>query len=373
VTEAALFESFSFTNSASLIWLFLLIPLAFLYFLHYKRCFPVIARLISDVDGGVSNTKSLAARALLRRYLFSSFFFLLFVAALLFALAGPRMGSRLVREFRRGCDIVLAFDISRSMNVRDVGAKRGMETAGTDKTGNSAAPSRLERSIIIAREFVEASDDLMLMANLAPSGKSIFLRFALALGKGGGVLAVPVSTDSEAVLPVLDAISSALMTSRGTNLEQLIDAAATGFVESSPASRQIILFTDGEGLSGQLSAAAARAARADITIIAVGVGSEFGALIPESRQPAAGGKNVTVRSFLHSDTLRSAVEHSGGVYIDGNSSDAVRLIAEKIFPLAESSSWVFREESGALTHIFIIAALIFLAVSVLLTQRYKQN
>jgi Ca-activated chloride channel family protein len=363
LTGAAGFASLSFTNSALLVWLFSLIPVTLFFFLHYRRYFPVISRLISGIyhDSGTS-AKTPAARALLRRYLLSSLFFLLFVTMTICALAGPRMGNRLVREFRRGCDVVLALDISRSMVVRDAGSG-----AGTNGTGG--APSRLERSITIARDFVEASGDLTLMANLAPGGKNIFLRFALALGKGSGILAVPVSTDGEAVLPVLDAVSTSIMTSRGTNLEQLIDAALTGFVESSPASRQIVLFTDGESLSGQTAAAVTRAAQADIMMIAVGVGSVFGALIPESAVPSAGGRNVMVRSYLHDNALRSAVERAGGIYIDGNSDDAVRLLAEKIFPLAESSSWVFREESGSLTHIFILAGLVFLAVSVLITQR----
>jgi Ca-activated chloride channel family protein len=363
LTGPAFFEGLSFANDASLIWLLILFPVAALFFLHFRRYFPVISRLISGVyDENETGARTPALSVLLWRYILSSLFFLLFIAATICALAGPRMGNRLVREFRRGCDVVLALDISRSMNVRD-----------TDNSANrtDSTPSRLERSIEIARDFIEAGNDLNLMANLAPGGKNIFLRFALALGKGNGILAVPVSTDSEAILPVLDAVSSSIMTSRGTNLEQLIDAAAAAFVESSPASRQIILFTDGESLSGQTSAAVIRAAQADVTVIAVGVGSEFGALIPESERPSEGGKNVTVRSYLRESALRNAVEHGGGGYIDGNSDDAVRNIAEKIFPLAESSSWVFREESGSLTHLFIIAGLIFLAVSILLTQRYR--
>jgi Ca-activated chloride channel family protein len=339
----------AFNEPDLLIWLFALIPLSVLMFFHYKRRFPLVSRLISRDSYQEASSK------LRLRYLFSSIFFLLSFAAQISALANPRMGSRLVREFQRGCDLVLAIDISRSMNIRD---SPSLETETETETA-----TRLERSVWIAQNLVEVSGN--------PVGNSILLRFGLAIGKGQGVLAVPVSSDSEAVLSILDALSSSTMSSRGTNLEKLLDAAASGFLENSPAGRQVILFTDGESLAGSLSQSVERLARNDISLIAVGIGSSYGALIPENGDTLAGGESIMVRSSLHADTLRNAAERGGGDYIDGNRDDAVKLIAEKIFPLAENSSWVYREESGAIWHLFVIAGLIFLLLSMSMRKTFS--
>jgi Ca-activated chloride channel family protein len=295
-------------------------------------------------------------------------FFLMFIATVIFALAGPRMGSKLVREFRRGCDIVLAIDISRSMNIRDARAIPGSKDESGDTESGTAA-SRLERSLWIAKSLIEASGNYTLHSGYS-TGDEVFLRFALALGKGSGVLAVPLSNDAETLFAALNSLSASSMTSRGTNLEQLLDAAVTGFVDTSPAGRQIILFSDGETLSGSISAAAERAARENIPIIAVGAGSTYGALVPSSGESAApgGGENTMVRSYLHEEALRQMVERAGGVYIDGNANDAVNQIIEKVFPRAKNASWMFREEASELWHFFVLAALAFLALSALSTQ-----
>ncbi|MDR3300944.1 MAG: VWA domain-containing protein [Spirochaetaceae bacterium] len=334
-----------FNEPDVLIWLFMLIPLSVWMFFHYKRRFPLVSRFISRD----SNQEDLSK--LRPRYLFSSIFFLLFFAAELGALANPRMGSRLVREFQRGCDVVLAMDISRSMNIQDSAFMEG------------GAATRLERSREIAQNLVLESGNL--------AGNSILLRFGLALGKGRGVLAMPVSADSEAVLSILDALSSSTMSSRGTNLEQLLDAAASGFLENSPAGRQVILFSDGESLAGSLSQSAERLTRNDISLITVGIGSAYGALIPENADTPTGGESTMVRSSLHADTLHSAAARGGGAYIDGNRDDAVKLIAEKIFPLAENSSWVYREEFSAIWHLFVIAGLVFLLLSMAMKKTFS--
>ena len=332
----------------------LLIPVALLFFIHYQRRFPVISAFLSGREG--NREKKRQSFWLTLRYLFSSFFFLLALACMLGALAGPRIGSRLVREFRRGCDVVLAIDISRSMTVRDCAPVS--ESAGK-------ASSRLERALWIARNLVLASEDPALMANLAPGGAPVLIRFALCFGKGQSVLAVPLTSDTNAVLAAFEALSSDVMTSRGTNLENLIDTAADAFLDNAPTSRQIILLSDGEALSGSLSQAVERAKMKDITIYAAGLGSASGALVPEKE--TQNSTTTLVRSFLHAEVLRTAVERRGGAYIDGNSPDILKLIVEKILPLAGDSSWVFREEAGEQWHILVITGLICLLVSVLLT------
>ena len=187
------------------------------------------------------------------------------------------------------------------------------------------------------------------------------------MGKGRGVLAVPLTEDTEAVSGVLDALSSDMMSSRGTNLEHLIGAAETAFLDNAPAGRQIILFSDGDDLSGSLAHAVERAKLKDITVCAVGLGSISGAPVP-----ASPGESALIRSSLHADALRGAVERCGGLYIDGNRADAPRLLAEAVIPSAGSSSWVFREEAASYWHVFVMLGIVFLCVSMSFRLKRRQ-
>ncbi|MDR1411742.1 MAG: VWA domain-containing protein, partial [Spirochaetaceae bacterium] len=249
----------NFENPRALGALLLLLPLALAMIAHYLRRRRALLFFEKDASVGpaVGLAGSLAggrARAgkIRFRYWVSSLAFLAFFFFTALALAGPRWGIRLVPEFRRGIDAVLAFDLSRSMDARD-------STAGI---------SRLERAAAIARDTV-AGDPVS-----APETAGI--RFAAAVSKGQGILAVPLTHDAEALSGFLAGLSTSQLTGRGTNLEKLVDAAALAFKDDFPGKRRIILFSDGEALSGSLAAASDRCLARDISIIAVGLGTEEG-------------------------------------------------------------------------------------------------
>jgi len=336
-----------FNRPEVFIWFLILIPFVLLMLLHYKKRFPVLLRLAAG------RQNALNAQDLRLRYFFSSLCFLLFIAAMILALAGPKAGFYAVREFRRGADVVFAFDVSRSMNIQDV------------QDGSGKTVSRLQRSIELARGFIEAG-----------SVKPVILSCGIAAGRGSAVLAIPVSPDAEAPLNFLDALESRVISSRGTNLEALLNAAKGGFSESSPASRFVVLFSDGEELSGSFQNAVSKLTRDDIKTIAVGTGSEYGALISENGPPsgafesaAARSGTTTVRSYLHDTLLKNAAERSGGVYIDGSLPGAGRLLEESILPFAGNSRQTVREEAAPVWRLFAAAGLLFFAASALCRYR----
>ncbi|MDR2481334.1 MAG: VWA domain-containing protein [Spirochaetaceae bacterium] len=360
--------SLVFTNPAAFFYLLALIPISLFLFLHYRRRFPVVLIFLSGTKN--SNFEWNSKKSGIRRnsgsfiitmkYVYASVFFLLFIASMIAALAGPQMGRRFIREFRRGYDITLAIDISRSMTVRD--------SAPLDKNGQGgSAASRLERAVYLAKELIEVSENEKLMAALTRSGGMTYTRFAIALGKGQGILAVPLTSDTETLKTILDSISINTMTSKGTNLETLVDCSAGAFLDNSPSSRLILVFSDGESLSGSFTPAVERAKLNNITVYAVGTGSIAGVMVPENER---GGSFV--RTFLHDDIMRNAVERCGGIYIDGNSNNAVKSLVENIFSQTGNSTWVMREEPANIWHVFVMAGLVFLGVSVLVSQRLKK-
>jgi Ca-activated chloride channel family protein len=319
----------SFDHGRVLYFLLLLIPLVlwsgFYYFGRRRGLAAFLGSLESE-----ERRRLLEENA--RSFWRAELFFLLFIASVLIALAGPRWGIRLVPEPRRGLDLVIALDVSRSMNAQD------------------AKPSRLRRGALIASELVEASGGL---------------RFGLALGRGRGALAVPLTGDAEAALNYLAVISPDSVSGGGTNLEELLDAASGAFQDSLPSKRRIVLFSDGETLSGSLEQAVEKLRANDIALIAVGLGSAEGAMIPLRGQgflPGQDGKPVI--SSLRQGPLRAAAEKTGGVYIDGNREDAALMLRNHIDSLAsEGFAGGMKRERRPRWQFFMGAGLCFLFFS----------
>jgi Ca-activated chloride channel family protein len=298
---------------------------------------------VSGAEGGRAGGGS-RAKILRRRYYLSHIFFWLSLACLVAALSGPRWGLRIVPEYRRGLDVALALDISRSMELEDTGLSRDMELG-------DISLSRLERAAEIGRELVENMGGV---------------RFGVAVSRGRGVLAVPLTGDTEAALSFLAAAGASALTGSGTDLETLVDAAADAFTDFFPSRRVIVLFSDGEALSGSLNEAVDRAMLREITLAAVGIGSDGGAPLPFE----------PVISRRRPETLRNAAIKSGGIYIDGNSAEAPRLLRSYLESLAfESGTGGGRTEKKTRWNIFVMAALFLFGASkyCLLTRRDRRG
>ncbi|MDR2718390.1 MAG: VWA domain-containing protein [Treponema sp.] len=245
----------------------------------------------------------------LRKKLWASrFFFRLFLICIIAALAGPRWGveqapalpttlpAGLPSEYHRLLDVVIAIDVSRSMEITD---------------GQDGEISRLERGLAIVKEA----------AVMAAPG----IRLGAAVSRNRGIVAVPLTWDSEAVFAFMDAAGSSL-TGRGTNLESLLDAASSAFQSSHPSKKLILLVSDGEALSGSLKAAVNRCKRNGIAVTAIAVGSDEGRIIP-------GG--VEIISRRDSGAMRMAAGQTGGVYIDGNRQNASGTLASHVRSLTQ--------------------------------------
>jgi Ca-activated chloride channel family protein len=328
-----------FDNPGFLNLLFLFIVLIPIQIIRYRKCRGKAALFAAAAP---SDRRKPLLSELRLRMIMSDLLFILFLAFLVVALAGPRWGLRVVTDYRRGVDIVLAFDLSRSMDVQD--ALQGQ--------GNI---SRLERGMEIAQE---------LTANLGD------IRLGTAIGKGRGVVAVPLTYDSEVVLNFLHTLDSQNITGSGTNLESLLDAAIGAFQDFNPSRRGIILFSDGEALSGSLQRAIERARRTGITVSAVGLGSDEGGFVPVERGPASpdgfllGPDGREVISLRHADSLRRGAERTGGVYIDGNRQDAARLLTGHVNSLAaETRLQGHRREANPRWQVFVIAAMLCLSLA----------
>jgi Ca-activated chloride channel family protein len=211
--------------------------------------------------------------------------------------------------------------------------------------------SRIERAADIAAVVARSSGGI---------------RLGLAFGKGQGILAIPLTHDAGVVLNFLNVPGS--VTGRGTNLESLIDAAAGAFQDAFPAKRLIILFSDGEALSGSLQAALDRANNQGIEVTSVALGSIAGGPVPWLEFP----DEEVQMSFLRDGALHLAAALTGGIYVDGNRPDAAALLSEHIKSLApESAVSGYHQEAQDQRRLFVLMALVALGLSKLFEKRLR--
>jgi Ca-activated chloride channel family protein len=246
----------------------------------------------------------------------SRLFFYLFLCFLITAIAGPRWGpGQTGSEYRRAVDVVIAVDVSRSMLVPDGGPAGGLDI------------TRLKQGILIVRKAVTALPGM---------------RFAAAVSRNRGVVAVPLTWDDGAVLAFLEAIDGSSLTGRGTNLESLLDAGARAFQPSFPSNKVILLVSDGEALTGSIKTALTRCNRNNITVTSILTGSDDGAPVPGGAVP--GEEDIISRR--DAATMRMAAGQTGGIFIDANREDAADVLISHLGSLASETESPVSNNSG---------------------------
>lgn len=281
-------------NPEALWWLWLVPALAVFLVVSLRHRKRLLERFVSlRLVAGLSSEASSARRAL------KALLVLLALTAGILALARPQWGFTWEERRRVGVDIVLALDVSRSMQAAD---------AGSESLGQ-AGLSRLERARREIDDFLErAQGD----------------RIGLVAFAGTAFLECPLTLDHGAARLFLRSFDADLIPVPGTDLATAIRTSVAAFDEGSPAtspgtvdaqSRAVVLITDGEDHSRGALAAAEEAARAGVRIFAIGVGRAEGTPIP---LPGGGfhrdRQGEIVLSRLDEETLRRIAQITGGRY-----------------------------------------------------------
>ncbi len=209
----------------------------------------------------------------------------------LLALTRPQMGSELQEVKRRGLDVIVALDTSRSMLAEDLN------------------PNRIDA----AKREVE---DLfrLLRGN----------RMGLVTFAGESITNCPLTLDIDAAGLFLDGVDVSTIAIPGTNLEKAIRRALTAFGGGGEKRfKVLILVTDGEGHEGDAMVAARQAADEGVVIFTIGVGTPEGHTVPlrdadtgllRENLRDRGGKPVFTR--LARRTLQKVAAATGGAYYE---------------------------------------------------------
>jgi len=276
---------------------------------------------------------------------------LLLVGALglmLFALAGPRWGSHYQEVSRKGVDIMILADVSRSMEVEDV------------------KPSRLERA---KREI---SDFLKVVQGD---------RVGLVAFSGAAFIQCPLTLDYAALQMFLNALKPDLIPVPGTDLGAAIEAGLSAFDFTSETDKVMLLITDGEDNEKKGLEAAQKAAAEDAKIFVFGMGEPSGGPIP--LQEGKGGfkkdtEGKLILSKLDEESLKEIAATSGGVYVRSVAGDLDLDIL--YFEGIKSRTEAQTLKSGKIKvyeerfTLFTLAAFLFLLLEgVIVTSRTKET
>lgn len=234
---------------------------------------------------------------------------LLLIAAMLLLLAAaarPFWSSQLVPYEPHGRDLMVLFDVSKSMRATDL------------------APSRLEHAKFLLRQLVaENQGD----------------RFGLVAFAGNAFLACPLTSDKLAFEQYINELSTDSVPLGGTNLELALNIAQQAFQAAATGNRAIIVFTDGDELSGNSAKVVAELKQKQLPLFIIGLGSpEIGAPVPGDEGGVMRDRSgEVVTSKLNEVSLSRLALETGGVYVRSTVTDTGLNVIEQHIRRLESS------------------------------------
>ena len=230
------------------------------------------------------------------------------LALFIVGLARPQLTESDTQVRASGVDIVVALDLSGSMESEDFELNR----------------ERVNRLTI-------AKDVLKRFIERRPSDRIGLIAFA-----GLPYVAAPLTLDHDFLLQNLERLTLHSIED-GTAIGSALSASVNRLRELKSKSKIAILMTDGQNNAGKISPlTAAEAAKAlGVKVYAIGVGTRGTAPMP--RMNVFGQKvYVQVPVDIDEDTLKQVAEKTGGKYYRADSTDTLRSIYDEIDKLEKT-------------------------------------
>lgn len=214
------------------------------------------------------------------------------IAFLILAFSGPKIGTEVREVKRQGVDMLIALDLSASMNAEDV------------------KPSRLEKAKFEINRLIER-----LRGD----------RVGLIVFTGEAYLQSPMTLDYSALKLFLDIADTEQMPSSATDFEAAMETAFTAFESlednNIDAAKVLLIISDGEDHGQNYDIALQELVNKNIFVYTLGIGTEAGTTIPIYESGSGNligykrdntGKIVT--TTLQSETLRQIANKGSGTY-----------------------------------------------------------
>lgn len=302
-------------------YFFLLIPLIIYLFFRKNKSSTLTVP-------SINNIKSYAFKS--KKYLIGKYLIFISCSVMVVGLARPQIVSE-HKIKKEGIDIVVALDLSKSMLQEDFN------------------PNRLEKSKELLSQFIsKRTDD----------------RIGLVIFGGDAYTKIPLTFDTNMLKDVIDKINVNDITSNNqTAIGMGVGVAINRLKDSNSKSKVIILMTDGENNSGELSPmdATKLAKNFGIKIYTIGIGSY------ERNIPWFGGVRKIKNNELDENLLNAMAKETNGQYFRASDEKSFANIFDEINKLekteVEKQEFLQREE---LYFNFVKTSLLFLIVGIFL-------
>jgi len=241
-------------------------------------------------------------------------------------MARPQWTNTSVSRSASGIDIMLAIDVSGSMEYDDF-------------VINQRHAQRLEVAKIVATQFVEQRQDD---------------RIGIVAFSGRPYIKSPITLDHDYITQSLISLRTREILEDGTAVGSAVAAAATRLADRNAKSKIIVLLTDGENNSGKITPekSAELAAELGIKVYTIGIGTENGR--------ARRGSGFRQQQDFDVKSLQEIARITGAEFYRANDTGALIDVFNTINNLERTT--VERNESisiNELFHYILIAAFIF--------------
>lgn len=271
---------FGFKFPEKLNYLYLLVPLfgAFYWLITWKN------KRLNDLAN--ASTLSYLTKPVNSFRTFLTFFFLRnTIAFIVLSIAQPVFGNKKVSGTLESMELVLAIDVSNSMNTKDI----------------ESTSSRLQ---IVKRAMSQLVNQL--------HGEKI----GISIFAGNAYLQLPLTIDYEAAKMYISEIETEMVSNQGTNIAASLEVSREMFSKERTG-KAILLITDGENHEGGIDEPLAGLKEDNILLAVMGVGTTQGGLIPnDPDRPEMGYKTTesgsTIVSKLNPGMVEELAQKGGG-------------------------------------------------------------
>lgn len=261
------------------------------------------------------------------------------LALILVALARPQKTNEKVEQWTEGIDIMIALDISQSMQIEDF------------------KPNRLQAAKDVARDFINGRKQD---------------RIGLVVFSGDAFSLAPLTTDYDLLKNYLEDINFEMIESRGTAIGSALAVLTNRMRESETKSKVGILISDGDNTAGNIDpiTSAELAAAYGIKLYTIVVGKE--GMVPYGKDFF--GRPQMVENTVDETTMRKIAEIGTGEFFRVTDNEALVNVFKRIdqYEKAEIKENRFKDTSD-FYFIYLRWAIMFFLLWLLLKSSFLSN
>ncbi|MFM8834489.1 MAG: vWA domain-containing protein [Cytophagales bacterium] len=261
------------------------------------------------------------------------------LALLVVALARPQHTNEKVEQWTEGIDIMIALDISQSMQIEDF------------------KPNRLQAAKDVARDFINGRKQD---------------RIGLVVFSGDAFSLAPLTTDYDLLKNYLNDINFEMIESRGTAIGSALAVVTNRMRESEAKSKVGILISDGDNTAGNIDpiTSAELAAAYGLKLYTIVVGKE--GMVPYGKDFF--GRPQMVENTVDETTMRKIAEIGTGEFFRVTDNEALVNVFKRIdqYEKAEIKENRFKDTSD-FYFIYLRWAIVLFLLWLLLKSSFLSN